>query len=229
MTKSTNLKDEFVFRENQNGKLCFVGDFDGLYASNIDPWGQSANTDIDYKKYYNFSRTRIVNSINNIENRKTVLEIGCGTGFVLDFLAGNLPNTEMSGMDISEVAIERARNNFPEHNFIICDIQSSEFSVNQKFDIVIFNQILWYILEDLNTALLNAHKLLNADGHFLISNAFLKDEQRFGSEIINGFNGCQEFIKIHQNQFFSLIDSQFEQSGDFLFNDGLLTYQKLSA
>ena len=48
-------------------------------------------------------------------------------------------------------------------------------------------------------------------------------------EIINGFNGCQEFIKIHQNQFFALIDSQFDQSGDFLFNDGLLTYQKLPA
>ena len=78
MTKSTNLKDEFVFRKNQNGKLCFVGDFDGLYDSNIDPWGQSANTDIDYKKYYNFSRTRIVIQSITLKTEKPYWKLAAG-------------------------------------------------------------------------------------------------------------------------------------------------------
>jgi hypothetical protein len=43
-------KDEFIFQEDRDGTLQFVGDFDGLYASDIDPWGQSAKGDLNYKK-----------------------------------------------------------------------------------------------------------------------------------------------------------------------------------
>ena len=56
---------------------------------------------------------------------------------------------------------------------MVGDIGSSNFVVEQKYDLVIFNQILWYILENLETAVFNAHNLLRADGHFLISNGFL--------------------------------------------------------
>ena len=52
MTKKVNVKSEFIFRKDQNGKLHFVGDFDGLYRNNIDPWEQSVKTDGNYKRYY---------------------------------------------------------------------------------------------------------------------------------------------------------------------------------
>ena len=103
MTKKA--KDEFVFREDREGKLQFVGDFDGLYACDIDPWEQSADGDLNYKKYYDFSRVRLASAIKGIENKKTVLEIGCGAGFALNFLANNLPSLSLSGVDISSIAI----------------------------------------------------------------------------------------------------------------------------
>ena len=31
----------FVFKEKKDGSLKFIGDFDGLYSSFEDPWGQS--------------------------------------------------------------------------------------------------------------------------------------------------------------------------------------------
>jgi len=219
-------KDEFIFEEVRDGKLQFVGDFDGLYASDIDPWEQSANSDLNYKKYYGFSRARLARVIKSIENRETVLEIGCGMGFALNFLADNLPGSSLSGVDISTIALEQARKKFPKHNFMVGDIGSSKFVAEQKYDLVIFNQILWYILENLETAVFNAHKLLRPGGHFLICNAYLK-EQRYGVDIVDGFNGCQEFMEIHHEQLFSLTDSQFDNSGDLVLNDGLLVYQKL--
>ena len=156
-----------------------------------------------------------------------MLEIGCGTGFVLNFLADNLPGSSLSGVDISIIAIEQARKNFPKHNFTAGDIGSSKFVAEQKYDLVIFNQMLWYILENLETAVFNAHKLLHSGGHFLISNGFLK-AQRYGADIVDGFNGCQEFMEIHHKQLVSRTDSQFDNSDDLVLNDGLLVYQKLA-
>ena len=223
------VSEEFIFQENQEGQLQFIGDFDGLYASDSDPWGQSANSgsDSDYSKYYNFSRTRIGEEIKSIKNKNTLLEIGCGTGYVLNFLADSLSGSSLSGVDISPVAIQQARKRFPEHNFAVGDIQSSGFMVEQKYDIVIFNQILWYILKNLKTAVFNAHKLLRPGGHFLISTAFLKEKQRYGAEIINGFSGCQEFMEIHHKPLFSLINSSLDQSSHLKFNDGILVYKRL--
>ena len=40
------------------------------------------------------------------------------------------------------------------NNFMVGDIGSSKFVVEQKYDLVIFNQMLWYILENLETAVL---------------------------------------------------------------------------
>jgi len=86
--------------------------------------------------------------------------------------------------------------------------------------------MLCYILENLETAVFNAHKLLRSGGYFLISNGFLK-EQRYGVNIVDGFNGCQEFMEIHHKQLFSLTDPQFDNSGDLVLNHELLFYQKL--
>ena len=70
MHSDKKVKDEFVFREDREGKLQFVGDFDALYASDIDSWGQSADGDLNYKKYYDFSRARLAGVIKSIENKK---------------------------------------------------------------------------------------------------------------------------------------------------------------
>ena len=69
-------KSAFIFQEDRDGKLQFVGDFDGFYASDIDPWAQSANGDLSYKKYYDFSRGRLARAIKSIENKKRTF-FGC--------------------------------------------------------------------------------------------------------------------------------------------------------
>ena len=222
------VSKEFIFRENSEGELQFIGDFDGLYTSDSDPWGQSSNSadGSDYSKYYNFSRTRLGEEITNFK-KQDLLEVGCGAGFVLNFLAESLPGSSLSGVDISPIAIQQARERFPEYNFLVGDIQSPEISGEKKYDIVIFNQILWYILGNLNTAVLNAHKLLRPGGHFLISQAFLKGKQRYGAEIVDNFSGCEEFME-HHKSLFCLINSNLGKSSDLKFDDGILAYKRLT-
>ena len=48
---------------------------------------------------------------------------------------------------------------FPQYNFFVMILLLAE-KFDKKFDIVIFNQILWYILEKLDCSFLNSHRIL---------------------------------------------------------------------
>ena len=50
--------------------------------------------------------------------------------------------------------------------------------IDKKFDIVIFNQILWYILEKLDHSFLNSHRILKNNGYFIISQAFFLNQNK---------------------------------------------------
>ena len=56
-----------------------------------------------------------------------------------------------TGVDISEVAIDRARGLFPHINFIIGDITKCSISD----DIVILNEVLWYVMHKFKIVLKN--------------------------------------------------------------------------
>lgn len=62
---------------------------------------------------------------------KTVLELGVGTGTVLNALPKGF---ELHGLDISEGMIRQARRKLPSVTFYLADM--STFSVNKKFDLI---------------------------------------------------------------------------------------------
>ena len=43
----------------------------------------------------------------------SILEVGCGLGYVVDLIARNNQNMEVNGSDISKKAIEIAKKKFP--------------------------------------------------------------------------------------------------------------------
>ena len=147
-----------IFSKNNKGELKFIGDFEAVYNEDNDPWGQSSCTDINYKNYYNYSRNKINRFIQSLNKTNvSILEVGCGLGYVVDLISRNNQNQEVNGCDISKKAIQIAKKKFPQYNFFVNDITSYKNVINKKFDIVIFNQILWYILEKLDQSFLNSH------------------------------------------------------------------------
>jgi SAM-dependent methyltransferase len=74
--------------------------------------------------------------------RPIVLDLGCGPGLLLDYLAaaGNSP-IEYRGIDLSSAMIEAARQRWPSYDFACRDILASPLP-EQSVDVVIMNGVL---------------------------------------------------------------------------------------
>ena len=213
----------FIFKETETGDLKFVGDFEGLYLSTEDPWGQSGR-DEKWRVYYKFSRDKIVGLLKKLEISGSALEVGCGAGFALDHIYSECNNIEVRGMDISYEAIRLAREQFPKIEFFQGDITSSSIIAGNKFEVIILNQILWYIVTSMEDAINNCLKQIDNDGYLIISQAFLREPQRFASDIINGFSGLIVFM---QNYFpnLELVEKSYDGSDTFIHHDGIVVYR----
>jgi len=94
-----------------------------------------------------------------------LLEIGCGTGYVLKGLS-TLKYINLSGSDIHVEAIKLAKQKLPNINFFQSDISS--VNTNQKYDIVCAFDIIEHIDSD-TLAIENIYKYLNKNGIFLLT------------------------------------------------------------
>jgi len=73
----------------------------------------------------------------------SVLEVGCGEGFVLEYLTRHITITRIFGADISERAVEKAKTRLPQAEIFTADLSSDEFLTQIKaldqpnFDLII--------------------------------------------------------------------------------------------
>ena len=215
---------DYIFKEI-DGKLEFVGDFESLYENEDDPWSQSA-TNGEMSNYYLHSRKRLTDQLKKF-NCNSLLEIGCGLGYTTNDIQRSLPNTEVLGMDISATAVMKAQKLFPHLNFLQGNISSSDLSLEKKHDVVILNQLLWYILESLLVSLENCLALLTAGGRVIFSQAFLQSPQRYGTDICEGFDGLINYLSNNAGHMFKIEYANFDDSGPFVHNDGLIILRKI--
>jgi SAM-dependent methyltransferase len=216
------ISKDYIFKKNGED-IEFVGDFNGFYENESDPWGQSGG-DKRLGEYYAYSRKNIVSNLSK-NNIKTALEVGSGLGYVVDYINKN-SSCICEGSDISDNAINKSSVLFEKYNFYCMDIQDKDIIIPKKYDAVIVNQVLWYILEDFNIVFENILKLLNVDGYLIISQAFL-DEQKYDIDIINGFGGLIQYVQNTQKQRFKLLKAEYYSDKGLLHNDGILIAQKL--
>ncbi len=85
----------------------------------------------------------VLKNLQKIKHEKIkILDIGTGSGCIALSLAKNLPNAEITGIDINQAAINLANknkklNNIKNTNFIVSDFYKN--LENQKFDIIVSN------------------------------------------------------------------------------------------
>jgi SAM-dependent methyltransferase len=224
MKKQTNVSKDYVFTKNTSGKLVFVGRFEDFYKNENDPWGQKGK-DKRLKEYYLFSRQNLLKEIKALprKGKGRVLEVGCGLGYVSSFLNQKLGTRyRVEGADISPTAVAQAKQTFKNIPFSVLDI-TRPLKGQKKYDVVIMSQILWYILEKLPQAFHNLSGLIKKDGYLIFINAFLH-EQRYGKEIIDGFDGLVRYVLTKHE--YRLIKAQIDYSKKFIHDDGIAVFQK---
>lgn len=210
----------FVFREGPSGELEFVGDFDGLYGAESDPWGQSGS-DPRLGRYYDRSRATIIDMLRPLAPLDSVLEVGCGLGQVCAEIRESGCTTVVHGVDSSRLAVEKARGRFADIRFFVGDIRDPAFAAPRaRYGAVVVNQTLWYILDGLPQALDNVHRLLGPGGHLLIANAFMRTPQRYGREIVDGFDGLVRYLANHTDGTFTFREARLHSDADLLYDDG---------
>jgi 2-polyprenyl-3-methyl-5-hydroxy-6-metoxy-1,4-benzoquinol methylase len=221
MARSKN----YIFRKDDNGELLFQGDFEGYYQNNSDPWDQNS-TDSDMSEYYKVSRLKLLKVIKGIISNQNILEIGCGLGLVTNMLDKELENSLVSGVDISSTAIHKAKAQYSNILFYEGDIADKQFKSEEQYDVVILNEMLWYVLEDIDLVINNIYEILNTNGSLIITMAFLNDQQ-YGKEIINGYSGLLDYCKLRISSLFKIISKDFDTTKRFDYNYGIVCLRKL--
>lgn len=170
---------DFIFKKDNDGKMYFNGDFEGLYLNEDDPWGQSGIN----RKEYTISREKQIEILKTYVKTGFLLDIGCGLGYSTEFYNKFFHST---GLDISKTAITKAECRYPFLNFINYNVAEPK-SLGKYYDILIINQLLWYILPEFEKVLHFIELNINQNGYILLSNfIFDRNNQKFGNEYFTG-------------------------------------------
>ncbi|HMS35158.1 MAG TPA: glycosyltransferase [Ignavibacteria bacterium] len=124
-----------------------------LIALNRDKW-------IKKNKYYYEYLIEFLKF--NIPEGSRVIEIGCGTGFILD----SLKPSRGVGIDISPEMIKVSKNKYPDYDFYLMDAEN--ITIDEKFDFVIISDTIGYF-EDVQRSLDQIRKLCSDDTRIIIT------------------------------------------------------------
>ncbi len=163
----------------KNGK--FIGKFDEMYAECKDPWMQSTQPN-------KYSRMAGMIHIKNF-GVQSILECGCGLGYYTNWIKQEV-NIVPKSIDISPVAIEKAKILFPDLDFEVADI-STDLKRYLDYECIILSEIIWYILPDLKNILQTMQDDFRGK-HLIVNQVFYKGTQKYGTEY---FTNLSEFIE----------------------------------
>jgi predicted TPR repeat methyltransferase len=177
--------DEFIPPKYQDfvikdGEL--IGNWEGLYTSFEDPWNQSRSDHTgDSCRQLAIIWCQKLRSLYGV-NR--TIELGCGFGFMTDSL--RQLDFESVGVDISHSAILKAKSINPNSNFEVKNYNDFNFYNNFKPDIIIMAELTWYVLDSLESYLLELKNFAKSSSKpiFLIHllATYKIGVQKYGSE-----------------------------------------------
>lgn len=112
------------------------------------------------KGYYWNDITRHINYFIHEEN--SVLEIGCGTGELLN----DIKAKRKTGIDFSGGMIHQAETQFPDLDLLV--MSAEDIQLNEKFDVVILSNLIGY-LEDVQKVFSQLHKVCHPNTKIIIT------------------------------------------------------------
>jgi SAM-dependent methyltransferase len=109
----------------------------------------------------------IINTLKN-ESFETLLDAGCGDGFLLNLIDNKFYGKKLTGIDISGFVIEKNKNSFNNINFEILDISAIGLEFNNVYDVVTCSEVIEH-LANWQLALKNIYELLKKEGLLILT------------------------------------------------------------
>lgn len=109
----------------------------------------------------------------------TLLDIGCGNGWLIGRLANEFSYCQLSGVDVNLVELEQASQLFGSQRsrFYYLDLINNSFFNTASFEIIIFNASIQYF-DNLSTIINIAKSLLKPGGMVLVNDSsFYKNDK----------------------------------------------------
>ncbi len=148
-----------------------------MYRDFDDPWRcNEATNDIrrDICLFYLFRDRRYQN----------ILDIGCGLGAFTEKIRKTNGAGSITGIDISQTAISKAIQAYPQCHFKQSDICKEDLPATEKgYDLIMISEVLWYILPNLQDVFGKARDALTEDGRFFVE-LYYPQEQNYGKEYL---------------------------------------------
>lgn len=137
--------------------------------------------------YYDYKK--IVDHIVDEDGFKSVLEIGCGTGLILEELGQRRPDTEITGIDLTpsmlSIASERLQA-FP--NISLSQQNVTQFNLQQKYDLAFSYGGVWYfVIDGDKEPFMVSHLAEEKDNHRGLER--LSDHVTIGGKLMLGIQG----------------------------------------
>lgn len=113
-----------------------------------------------------FSRSNLIKNISKNIKNKTILEIGCSSGYLIKDLKAKFKKINYVGADVLKLSLLKLSKKWKEFPFLKFDITKNPIK-NIKFDNIIMLNVLEHIKDDF-LAIKNTFKLLNKNGTIYI-------------------------------------------------------------
>ena len=173
----THKYQDYVIKDGR-----FIGQFEEMYRHFDDPWHQSEPR-ISQESY---SRWATILHIRRFSIR-SVVECGSGLGS-FSRLITNETGARVTGIDISETAVCKARAQHPDLRFEVDTVDN--LARYRDNDAVLFAEITWYVLDKFDE-ILDLMRREFRGKYFLHNLVFYKGHQRYGREY---FTTLDEFV-----------------------------------
>ena len=137
--------------------------------------------------YYDYEK--IVQSILSDGDFTNVLEIGCGTGLILEELAKQRPRAAITGMDLTEAMLAIARKRLePFPNVSLTRQNIMQFKLEQQYELAFSYGGVWYfVIDGDKEPVMVSHLTDDADNHQGF--AHLGKHIRAGGKLLLGVQG----------------------------------------
>lgn len=196
--KKSSYRD-YVFSEGR-----FVGAFEDMYrdAPGV-PWHQ------DESAGWLFSDVTL--AVLKHHPFTSLCELGCGLGYFAERIRTEIPpgTQRLCGVDISESAVQNARELHPEIQFEAGDLLKPEDvrSLRSKLpelDALLVKELMWYVLASLDEFAAALSELMPV-GRCFVSQSFPDGDNYFGQEIFPNALSMKDFFeKYYDTEYYSI-------------------------